>query len=223
MPAPHLPQIIDPILSFLPRILDSENAQILDLLPRCLSLIRSSDEVERGGNVVNSVIDQILEINWSKGLLIKMVSIVRDFPVLDKLRAREFVDKVFDGMSSLDLQDLPSLVYQLLVLASRGFVKKDVVEGIVMFFGAKMGRKKANSIVRQVEGTVLLHVNFAVKQDPSLGQEVMGLVKSDLRAFNHFTVAVLLSVSRVRKFGEVSMGALKMAILTACRDYKFAK
>ncbi|PRQ39249.1 putative fanconi anemia group I protein [Rosa chinensis] len=223
VPTSHLPQIIEPILSFFPQITDSENAQILDLLPRCLSLIRSSDEVERGGHVVNSVLDQILELNWSKGLLIKMVSIVRDFPVLDKLRAREFVDKVFDGMSSLDLQDLPSLVYQLLVLASKGFVKKDVIEGIVMFFGSKMGRKKASSIVRQVEGTVLLHVNFAVKQDPSLGQEVMGLVKSDLRAFNHFTVAVLLSVSRVRRFGEASMGALKIAILTAYRDYKFAK
>ena len=50
-------------------------------------------------------------------------SIARDFPVLDKVRDREFVGKVFDGMSGLDLQDLPSLVYQLLVLASssRGF------------------------------------------------------------------------------------------------------
>ncbi|KAK9933813.1 hypothetical protein M0R45_020988 [Rubus argutus] len=38
--------------------------------------------------------------------------------------------------------------------------------------------KKASSIVRQVEGTVLLHVNFSVKQDPSLGQEVMGLVSA---------------------------------------------
>jgi Fanconi anemia group I protein len=206
----------------LPQILDSENAQILDLLPRCLSLIRNSEEIEGAGHVVNSVIDQILELGWSKGWVIKMVSIVRDFPVLDKLRAREFVDKVFDGMSSLDLQDLPSLVYQLLVLASKGFVKKEVIEGIVMFFGSKMG-KKASSIVRQVEGTVLLHVNFSVKQDPSLGQEVMGLVRSDLRAFNHFTVAVLLSVSRVRRFGEASMGALKIALLTAYRDYKFAK
>lgn len=222
IPSTDLPQIIEPILSFLPQILDSENAQILDLLPRCLSLIRNSEEIEGAGHVVNSVIDQILELGWSKGLVIKMVSIVRDFPVLDKLRAREFVDKVFDGMSSLDLQDLPSLVYQLLVLASKGFVKKEVIEGIVMFFGSKMG-KKASSIVRQVEGTVLLHVNFAVKQDPSLGQEVMGLVRSDLRAFNHFTVAVLLSVSRVRRFGEASMGALKIALLTAYRDYKFAK
>ncbi|KAM1742336.1 hypothetical protein ACFX12_012349 [Malus domestica] len=222
VPITDLPQIVEPIVSFLPQIVDLEDAQILDLLPRCLNLIRNAEEIERGGHFVNSVIDKILEVNWSKGLVIKMVSIVRDFPVLDKTRAREFVDKVFVGMSRLDLQDLPSIVYQLLVLASKGFVKREVVEGIVMFFGSKMA-SKATSIVRQVEGTVLLHVNFAVKQDPTLGQEVMGLVRSDLRAFNHFTVAVLLSVSRVRKFGESSMGALKVALLTAYRDYKFAK
>lgn len=209
-------------MSFLPQIVDLEDAQILDLLPRCLNLIRNAEEIERGGHFVNSVIDKILEVNWSKGLVIKMVSIVRDFPVLDKTRAREFVDKVFVGMSRLDLQDLPSIVYRLLVLASKGFVKREIVEGIVIFFGSKMASKAA-SIVRQVEGTVLLHVNFAVKQDPTLGQEVMGLVRSDLRAFNHFTVAVLLSVSRVRKFGESSMGALKVALLTTYRDYKFAK
>ncbi|KAF5944697.1 hypothetical protein HYC85_018774 [Camellia sinensis] len=103
-----------------------------------------------------------------------MVSIVREFSFLDKGRCGEFLDKVFGGMRDVELQDLPSLVYQLLVLASKGFSKRDVVEGIVMFFGSKMG-SKASSIVRQVEGTVLLHVNFAVKQDPSLGQEVMGV------------------------------------------------
>ncbi|CAL8991407.1 unnamed protein product [Prunus brigantina] len=222
VPTTELPQIVEPIVSFLPQIVDSENAQILDLLPRCFNLIRNAEEIEGGGHFVNSVIDKILGIDWSKWLVIKMVSIVRDFPVLDKTRAREFVEKVFVGMSSLDLQDLPSLVYQLLVLGSKGFVKREVIEGIVTFFGSKMG-SKASSIVRQVEGTVLLHVNFAVKQDPSLGQEVMGLVRSDLRAFNHFTVAVLLSVSRVRKFGDSSMGALKIALLTAYRDYKFVK
>ena len=46
-----------------------------------------------------------------------------------------------------------------------------------------------SSIFREVEGSVLLHVNFALKQDLSLGQEVMGLVRSDFRAFNHFAVA----------------------------------
>lgn len=152
----------------------------------------------------------------------KMVSIVWDFPLLDKIRGREFVEKVFVGISRVDLQDLPSLVYQLLVLASKGFSKREVIEGIVMFFGSKMGLK-SSSIVRQVEGTVLLHVNFAVKQDPSLGQEVVGLVRSDLRAFNHFTVAILLSVSRVRRFCDSSIGVLKTTLLNTYRDYKFAK
>lgn len=185
-------------------------------------MIRNSQEIERGGDFVSSVIDRIIACNWSKGLLVKMVSLVRDFPFLDKVMGREFIEKVFEGMARVDLQDLPSLVYQLLVLASKGFSKKEVIEGIVMFFGFKMG-SKASSIVRQVEGTVLLHVNFAVKQDPSLGQEVVGLVRSDLRAFNHFTVAVLLSVSRVRRFGDSSIGILKTTLLTTYHDYKFAK
>lgn len=213
---------MDSIVSYLPQIVDSDDTQIVDLLPRCLNLIRGSEVVEDGGNFVNSAFDRILGCNWSKGLLVKMVSLARDFPFLDKVRCREFLEKVFAGMARVDLQDLPSLVYQLLVLASKGFSKREVIEGIVMFFGSKMG-SKASSIVRQVEGTVLLHVNFAVKQDPSLGQEVVGLVRSDLRAFNHFTVAILLSVSRVRRFGASSIGVLKTTLLTAYRDYKFAK
>ena len=53
--------------------------------------------------------------------------------------------------------------------------------------------------------------------------EFMGLVKSDLRAFNHFTVAVLLSIARVRKFSECSIGILKTTITTSYRDYSFSK
>ncbi|CAL5395694.1 unnamed protein product [Camellia sinensis] len=222
IPTQTLISISDSIVSSLPQILDPDDAQVLDLLPKCLDLIRNSNEIELRRDYVNSVIDRVLGCDWSRVLLVKMVSIVREFSFLDKGRCGEFLDKVFGGMRDVELQDLPSLVYQLLVLASKGFSKRDVVEGIVMFFGSKMG-SKASSIVRQVEGTVLLHVNFAVKQDPSLGQEVMGLVKSDLRAFNHFTVAVLLSIARVRKFSECSIGILKTAITTSYRDYSFSK
>uniref|UniRef100_A0A2N9H7A5 Fanconi anemia group I protein n=1 Tax=Fagus sylvatica TaxID=28930 RepID=A0A2N9H7A5_FAGSY len=224
VPASSLVPVIDSILLYLPQINDSDDTQILDLLPCCLNLVFDSrEEVIRGGDYVDQVFDKMLECNWSKELLLKMVSTVREFSFIDKVRRREFLDKVFVGMKRVDLQDLPSLVYQLLVLcASKGFSKREVIEGIVMFFGSKMGLK-VSSIIRQVEGTVLLHVNFAVKQDLSLGQEVMGLVRSDFRAFNHFTVAILLSVARVRRFSESSIGILKTSLLTAYRDYKFAK
>ncbi|KAL5785187.1 hypothetical protein ACOSQ2_007579 [Xanthoceras sorbifolium] len=220
VPVDDLKSILDSIVSDLSRILNLDDAQMLDLLPKSFNLVRES---LRGGDYVNYVFDRVLDCNWSKGLLVKLVSIVKDLGFVDKGRCREFLEKVFEGMKIVDLQDLPSLVYQLLLLASKGFNKREVVEGIVGFFGSKMGSKVTSTIVRQVEGTVLLHVNFAVKQDPSLGQEVMGLVKLDVRAFNHFTVAVLLSVARVRRFSESSMGILKTALITAYRDYKFSK
>ncbi|CAN0855716.1 Fanconi anemia group I protein [Linum grandiflorum] len=214
-----LQSVVESIVEDLFRIESSEDAQILDVLPVCCNLIFQENRKE----FVNTMLDKVMVSEWSKSLLIKLVSIVKEFlGIFDKARGKEFVEKVFDGMTTIELQDLPTLVYQLLVLASKGFNKREVIEGIVKHFGSEMGSRRVNSTVRQVEGTVLLHVNFAVKQDPSLVQEIVGLVKLDLRAFNHFTVAVLLSIARVRRFSESSIGALKMAVVNAYRDYKFA-
>ncbi|KAM3323922.1 hypothetical protein P3S67_005073 [Capsicum chacoense] len=46
---------------------------------------------------------------------------------------------------NVHLQDLPGLVYQLLVLGSKDFCKKEVIEGIVMYFGEV---KSGGSIMR---------------------------------------------------------------------------
>lgn len=214
--------MVESILSGFPKLVTLDDAQLLDLFPRCIDLIRNSNEVGRGADFVNSAIDRVVDSVWSKGLLLKLVSLVREFVFLDKGRGREFLEKVFEGMGDLDLQDLPSLVYHLLVLASKGFCKREVVEGLVTFFGSDMKSKKGASIVRQVEATVLLHINFAVKQDLAIGKEVMGLIKSDSRALNHFTVAVMLSLARIKRFSESALEVLKKAILTSYGDYKFA-
>ncbi|KAL0457426.1 UNVERIFIED_CONTAM: Fanconi anemia group I protein [Sesamum latifolium] len=204
------------------RINDLEDAHVLILIPKCLELVRISNEVDKPVEYVNSVVDALIKCERSKVLLIKMVEIVRDFSsCIDKLRRREFLEKIFVKMrNDVEMQDLPGLVYQLLVLATKGFGKREVIEGIVLYFGCM---NKGGSVMKQVEGTVLLHVNFAVKQDPSLGQEVLGLVRLDSRAFNHFTVAVLLSVARIRRFRETAIGVLKSALFNAYKDYKFTK
>lgn len=222
VPKTGIKSVAEAIVTDLSQIISTDDAQLLDLLPQCLTLIYRSDEIEGGRDYVNSVFDTILMCNWSKVLLVKMVSMFREVPFLDKVRAAEFLQKVFAGMKGVDLQDLPSLVYQMLILASKGFGKREVIEGIVMFFGSQIG-SKVTSIIRQVEGTVLLHVNFAVKQDPSMGQEVIDLIKLNMGAFNHFSVTVLLSVARIRRFSESSIGILRLAVLAAYRDYKFTK
>ncbi|KAL7144432.1 hypothetical protein ABFS83_07G012200 [Erythranthe nasuta] len=218
----ELPKLIDSITSYLPQINDLEDTHLLILLPKCVELVRISNEIDKPVEYINSVIDALLNCEWSKVLLIKMVQIVRDFSsCIDKVRKSEFLEKIFAKMrDDVEIQDLPGLVYQLLVLATKGFGKRQVIEGVVLYFG---GTKKAGSIMKQVEGTVLLHVNFAVKQDTSLGQEVLGLVRLDSRAFNHFTVLILLSIARIRRFNESAVAVLKTALLNAYKDYKFAK
>ena len=82
---------------------------------------------------------------------------------------------------------------------------------------------KMTSTVRQIEGTMLLNVKFTEKHDPSLGNKIMGLVKTDLKTFNHFTMIVLPLVSMVGRFNESSKAICKIALLIAYSDYKFTK
>ncbi|KAJ0979783.1 hypothetical protein J5N97_015257 [Dioscorea zingiberensis] len=124
-------------------------------------------------------------------------------------------------MKEIDLQDLPSLAYQLLVVASKGPNRRVVVRGLLGFFGGPVRGPAA--VVRQVEGTMLMHLNFAVKQDPVLGQEIVAGVRSDLRSINHFVVVVLFSIARVRRFNECSIGVLRSAVLSSRKDFRAAR
>nr|XP_029120442.1 Fanconi anemia group I protein [Elaeis guineensis] len=211
-----LPSLLDLITSHLSDIADPDDAQPLDLLPRLLDL---AIDAAREESIV-LILERFLATDWSKALLVKIVSLLRDFPALSRVSVLDFVEKVFGGMKAVDLQDLPSFVYQLLLLASKGINKRAVIGGILGFFGGSLTGPA--SIVRQVEGTVLMHVNFAVKQDPSLGQEVLAIVRSNLGVLNHFAVAILLSVARVRRFNESSIGLLRSAVVTSHRDYKLS-
>ncbi|KAJ9536922.1 hypothetical protein OSB04_029655 [Centaurea solstitialis] len=231
VPITDLQSVSDSIVSGLDNADSPDEPQLLDLLPKCLNIVFDSTETDnkQHRDFVDSVFDRILDCNWSRALLVKLVSVIREFKFVDKGKGRRFVDKVFDNMHCVELQDLPSLVYQLLVLASKGFNKREIIEGVVLFFGTKLDSKKkkvsgGNSIVREVEGTALLYVNFAVKQDPSLGQEVMGMVRSSgVGVVDHFVVGLLLSIARIRRYRESSIGTLKTALINAYKDYKFSR
>ncbi|CAA6662037.1 unnamed protein product [Spirodela intermedia] len=210
--------VLDEVLSDLSEVSDSEDALPLDLIPRCLDLLVATS----GDEVVDSILDRILDADWSKAVLVKVVSLLREFPVSTRIRAMEFLEKAFGGLEGIDIQDLPSLAYQLLLLATKGFNKRAVLSGILSFFGSGTV-KGAPAILRQVEGTVLMHFNFAVKQDPSLGKEVMGVLRCDMEAFNHFAVAVLLSIARVRRFNENSIHLLRSLAIKSYSEYRFAR
>lgn len=71
---------------------------------------------------------------------------------------------------------------------------------------------------------MLMHIAFAVKQDPALAREIVAAVKADaVGALNGFAVAVLLSVARVRRFNDGAVGVLRDAATTSRRDYQMSR
>jgi len=72
-------------------------------------------------------------------------------------------------------------------------------------------------VLRPVEGTVILHVNFAVKQDLELGKELLKLAKLRMH-LSTFLIAILLSVSRIQRFEEPIMDLLRSWVQHNQRD-----
>lgn len=101
-----------------------------------------------------------------------------DLPAAYSFRQPAFVAK-FVSLLTADAQDVPTLAYQLLLVSSAAC--------LLRFIGSH--------ITRQVEGTVLMHVTLADKQEHALAREVVVAIKADAGGtFRRFAVVVLLSV-----------------------------
>ncbi|GJN07923.1 hypothetical protein PR202_ga25797 [Eleusine coracana subsp. coracana] len=193
------PEALDDLLSSLTA---ASPANHLALLPRLLSLSPSPAAAATFFSALLSA------PSWPSATLLAVASLLRDLPPAYRTRVPAFLTKIISLLPSADAQDLPALAYQLLLIAGHS--------------GARV--RAPSSIARQIEGTVLMHVAFAVKQDPALAREVLAAVKSDAAgALSGFAVAVLLFVARVRRFNEGAVGVLRDAVVLSRRDYRLSR
>uniref|UniRef100_A0A803XVF0 FA complementation group I n=1 Tax=Meleagris gallopavo TaxID=9103 RepID=A0A803XVF0_MELGA len=151
------------------------------------------------------------------------------------------VEKVLRMFSKLDLQEIPPLVYQLLLLSAKGS-KKTVLEGIISFFNQLDKRQKEEQRVpqsadlevatlpldqlRHVEGTVILHIVSAISLDQDIGEELIKHLKTEQqkdpgKALCPFSVALLLSIAVKHRLQEQIFDFLKTSITRSCKDLQF--
>ena len=120
-------------------IIGLKNGCELQLLSRVLSLIMSTTEIrflgQDGEETVSSgveytefVLKRMLHVKWSKLMLTKMVSIMREIK-LGKPQLEEFLSKVLNLMKGAYPEDLPSLGYQLLSFLPRVFTRRPFSKG----------------------------------------------------------------------------------------------
>ncbi|XP_067161961.1 Fanconi anemia group I protein isoform X3 [Apteryx mantelli] len=223
------------------------NGKSLELFSTVLTALASSKECLaygkgelNGEEFKKQLINTLCSSKWDPRSVIHLANMFRDVP----LTAEELqfvVEKVLRMFSKLDLQEIPPLVYQLLLLSAKGS-KKAVLEGIISFFNQLDKRQKEEQRapqsvdlevatmpldqLRHVEGTVILHIVSVINLDQDLGEELIRHLKTEQQkdpctALCPFSVALLLSVAVKHRLQEQIFDFLKTSIMRSCKDLQF--
>ncbi|XP_074533360.1 Fanconi anemia group I protein isoform X2 [Halichoeres trimaculatus] len=210
----------------------------LELFPTVLTALSACETLSYGKGELNGeeykkqLINTLCSSRWDSQCVIHLTTMFRDVPLSSE--ELQFVfEKVLRMFNKLDLQEIPPLVYQLLLLSAKGG-KKQVLDGIIGYFKEqdvcqeeeqKHGENldlEVQSIpqdqLRHVEGTVILHIVFAIRLDHELGREFLKSIKTSYGDLCPFSVALLLSVARIQRYEEQVFDLMKGAIIKSFKD-----
>ncbi|XP_078588448.1 Fanconi anemia group I protein-like [Branchiostoma floridae x Branchiostoma japonicum] len=218
------------------------NTKSLDLFSKLLSSLASRETVSYGnGNQMTGaeckshILNSLCSSRWDSSCVIHLAAVFRDIPTTnDELKF--VMEKILRSFRHVDLQELPPLVYQLLLLSTKGF-KRLVLEGITSYFAeqdqtvkqqeSEQSEDMLSSLTADqlchMEGTIILHITFAIKQDQDLGREFVKFLKAGqqgslTKILSPFNVALALSVARIQRFEEPIFEFLKSAISRSFKD-----
>uniref|UniRef100_A0A4W3ITH4 FA complementation group I n=1 Tax=Callorhinchus milii TaxID=7868 RepID=A0A4W3ITH4_CALMI len=217
------------------------NGKSLELFPTILTALASAQSLAYGKGQLSGeeykkqLINTLCSSRWEPKCVIHLASMFRDVPV--SVEELQFVvEKVLRMFSRLELQELPPLIYQLLLLSAKG-CKKLILEGIIIFFNKQdqLQREESTELevatvpqeqLRHVEGTVILHIVFAIKLDHDLGRELIKCLKAgqqgdSSRLLCSFNMALILSVTRIHRFEDQVFDLLKATIIKSLKDSQF--
>ncbi len=113
---PELSDIVDTVLDVFNRGLSAQGTSCL-LLPKLLEIIERSNH-EKGAFFKEEVLEKLLSFKWNKTTVGQMIVVFRDLSMNQEV-LKKVVAKINKELPHVELQDLPSVVHQLLVLSSQ--------------------------------------------------------------------------------------------------------
>ncbi|KAJ8317546.1 hypothetical protein KUTeg_005450 [Tegillarca granosa] len=215
----------------------------LEMLPKILSVLSAEETVVDGDNSMsgaeykNHVLNSLCSCKWDPRSIIHLAAMFKDVTMTPE-ELKFVVEKVLRMFKELDLPDLPALIYQLMLLSAKG-QKKAVLEGITEYFNEqdRLQREKtpnelsedvfeggdSSDTLRYTEGTIILHISFAIKQDQELGREFIKFLKSGQQrnaasVLTSFNCALALSIAHIHRFEDQIYDILKSTILRSFKD-----
>ncbi|CAG8493114.1 15166_t:CDS:10 [Cetraspora pellucida] len=187
-----------------------------------------------GPDYKDYVLNKICSYKWHASNVLSLIGEFRDI-VMTNDQLQFIVEKIMRQFDSMDMNGIPPLIYQMLLLSRKGH-KRLILRGISEHFNSLdeevTDDQESNSDERVVssnslsfaqlshmEGTVIIHICFAITQDQELGNEFMKYVKMSKTAlFIPFNISCLLSIARILRFKDQTLDFLKSSIMSAFKD-----
>ncbi|KAI9362820.1 FANCI solenoid 1-domain-containing protein [Pilaira anomala] len=142
-------------------------------------------------NHLSDIFDHLLEARWNNQVAVGISSASNEIE-LSNSQLETIIRHMIRKLSDLEMEEVPPFIYQLLLLS-----RKDSC----------------------MEGTVMLHISFAIKQDKDLGDELVKLIKNDKSSqLEVFNIACLLSAARIHRLQDTIFDLFKTSILSIYKD-----
>lgn len=199
----------------------------LEVLPDLLTSISQSDTVSArgdrlsGGQFKKLVVDNLCSCPWEPKWATPLARILSEIP-LDASELELAIPKMMRVLPNLELTEVPPLVYQLLLFSNQECTEI-LIESVVKFFREKdleMEELRAPAVngkenLEQTEATVVLHIVFAARQNPTIINFFIKMLKvRQMKAefiFGQFTLTLALALAKTRHFTEQVLDVLKSA------------
>ena len=205
--------------------------RLLDLVPKIWWVIARMSLVATtaldGGQIgtrdefKDYLIAELCALQWPRFMAVKFGALFKELDLSEGQATKCMIKMLHVLRSTSRLQEMPPLIYQLIGLASKGN-RALALQGITSHFSEleKRSGELLSESLCQVQGTVLLHLNFAMKQDQELAKEYLKLVKRlDWAAVAAFDVALLLAIARLPAFEQLVFDAIKTKVQHCFKDW----
>ncbi|KAJ1905109.1 hypothetical protein LPJ81_002103 [Coemansia sp. IMI 209127] len=230
-----------PFHGFLPMLLDTLGAiGQVEILTKGQALAAASTQdknagdqssVMRSGSSLKAYwVDSACAYRWDPKSSVAVCALLREIVLSDR-QIQSVAKRMLRQLKMVEYTELPAMVYQLLLFARKG-LKHEIIAGIFEVFDAlenesmQHEQRKRWRELGDIEGTVMLHINYSIKQDFELGSALIayGKDKSEMavdgsaHGISAFSFACLLSLARIHRFEKDVSDLLRAAILRSIND-----
>ncbi|KAI8086670.1 FANCI solenoid 4-domain-containing protein [Halteromyces radiatus] len=186
--------------------------RIFEILGKSYNLLSAMEANDRTKTILN----QICDSNWHPNSTVGLASCMNEMELATP-QLNQVIKRMLLQLKELETEEVPPFIYQLLLLSRKGN-KREILAGICQFFDW-LHNSPIQDDTSRMEGTVMLHISFAIKQDQELGMELVKYIKSDKALLlEKFKMACLLSAARIHRLEEIIFDLLKTTVISIYKD-----